>query len=217
MSIAVEDLVGSLSLNLVADNNGNVGIGTNAPLQKLDVNGKINIGGSIISKDGIVGQVVYFARNTAPEGWLKCNGATISRTTYAELFNAIGTTFGSGDGVSTFQLPDLRGEFIRGWDDGRGIDSGRAFGVSQGDSTKLPNTSFTTDNPGDHKHKTVDRNGDGSFGNQSKAGDGPTAIWARGGGNTLTGNGGSHTHTITGGGDPETRPKNVSLLSCIKY
>jgi|SRR6056300_590165 len=215
MSISVEDLVGSLSLNLVADNNGNVGIGTNAPLQKLDVNGKINVGGSIISKDGIVGQVVYFARNTAPEGWLKCNGATISRTTYAELFNAIGTTFGAGDGESTFQLPDLRGEFIRGWDDGRGIDSGRAFGVSQGDSTKLPNTSFTTDNPGNHNHNTL--SGVGSFGDQTKAGDGPTAIWARGGGNSVTSSGGSHTHTITGGGDPETRPKNVSLLSCIKY
>ena len=118
---------------------------------ELYVNDKINIGGSIISKDGIVGQVVYFARNTAPEGWLKCNGATISRTTYAELFNAIGTTFGAGDG-STFGLPDLRGEFIRGWDDGRGVDSGRTFGVSQGDSTKLPNNAFITDNPGDHNH-----------------------------------------------------------------
>jgi microcystin-dependent protein len=215
MSIAIEDLVGSLSLNLVADNNGNVGIGTNAPLEKLDVNGKINIGGSIISKDGIVGQVVYFARNTAPEGWLKCNGATISRTTYAELFNAIGTTFGAGDGESTFQLPDLRGEFIRGWDDGRGVDSGRAFGVSQGDSTKRPNTSFTTNNQGNHNHATLSSGG--TFGHQSKAGDGPSAIWSRGPGNSVTSSGGSHTHTITGGGDPETRPKNVSLLSCIKY
>ena len=214
MSIAIEDLVGSLSLNLVADNNGNVGIGTNAPSEKLHVNGKINVGGSIISKDGIVGQVVYFARNTAPEGWLKCNGATISRTTYAELFNAIGTTFGAGDG-STFGLPDLRGEFIRGWDDGRGIDSGRAFGVSQGDSTKRPNTSFTTNNPGNHAHTTISYGG--SFFHQLKAGDGPSEIWGRGGGNTITGNGGSHTHTITGGGDSETRPKNVSLLACIKY
>jgi microcystin-dependent protein len=210
MSIAIEGLVGSLSLNLVADNNGNVGIGTNAPLEKLDVNGKINIGGSIISKDGIVGQVVYFARNTAPEGWLKCNGATISRTTYAELFNAIGTTFGAGDG-STFGLPDLRGEFIRGWDDGRGVDSGRAFGVSQGDSTKLPNTSFTTDNPGNHNHTY----------------ESPNTVVSRSGGSGTTyntgfttfntGSGGAHTHTITGGGDAETRPKNVALLACIKY
>jgi microcystin-dependent protein len=212
MSIAIEDLVGSLSLNLVADNNGNVGIGTNAPLEKLDVNGKINIGGSIISKDGIVGQVVYFARNTAPEGWLKCNGATISRTTYAELFNAIGTTFGAGDG-STFGLPDLRGEFIRGWDDGRGVDSGRAFGVSQGDSTKLPNTSFTTDNPGDHNH-TYTTTMNATFFTATTV----RADFSTGSNRTYTtGGAGSHSHTITGGGDAETRPKNVALLACIKY
>ena len=209
MSIAIEDLVGSLSLNLVADNNGNVGIGTNAPLQKLDVNGKINIGGSIISKDGIVGQVVYFARNTAPEGWLKCNSATISRTTYAELFNAIGTTFGAGDG-STFGLPDLRGEFIRGWDDGRGVDSGRAFGVSQGDSTKLPNTSFTTDNPGDHSHGYYRPSG------KLPQSGSATACYVSESYQS-TGGAGAHIHTITGGGDSETRPKNVALLACIKY
>jgi microcystin-dependent protein len=209
MSIAIEDLVGSLSLNLVADNNGNVGIGTNAPLEKLDVNGKINIGGSIISKDGIVGQVVYFARNTAPEGWLKCNGATISRTTYAELFNAIGTTFGAGDG-STFGLPDLRGEFIRGWDDGRGVDSGRAFGVSQGDSTKRPNTSFTTDNQGNHRHTYSAANGKAP---QSGSNTGCYVNKA----NFNTNYAGDHIHTITGGGDAETRPKNVALLACIKY
>ena len=211
MSIAIEDLVGSLSLNLVVDNNGNVGIGTNAPLEKLDVNGKINIGGSIISKDGIVGQVVYFARNTAPEGWLKCNGATISRTTYAELFNAIGTTFGAGDG-STFGLPDLRGEFIRGWDDGRGVDSGRTFGVSQGDSTKLPNNAFITDNPGDHNHTYTQSN---SF-PQASPGGGIFIYRVRDDPHT-TGDAGAHTHTITGGGDAETRPKNVALLACIKY
>ena len=215
MSIAIEDLVGSLSLNLVVDNNGNVGIGTNTPSEKLHVNGKINIDGTLLSNESLVGLILYFAKDSVPDGWLKCNGATISRTIYISLFNAIGITFGAGDGENTFQLPDLRGEFIRGWDDGRGVDIGRAFGVSQGDSTKLPNTSFTTDNPGDHNHKTLSQGG--QFGNQTKAGDGPTAIWSRGGGTNFTGNGGSHTHTITGGGDSETRPKNVALLACIKY
>ena len=80
-----------------------------------------------------VGQVATFAMNTAPSGWLKANGAAVSRTTYAALFTAIGTTFGAGDGSTTFLLPDLRGEFARGWDDGRGIDSGRAFGSAQAD------------------------------------------------------------------------------------
>ena len=77
------------------------------------------------------GAVLYFAGRTAPAGWLKANGAAVSRTAYAALFAAIGTTYGAGDGRSTFNLPDLRGEFIRGWDDGRGVDAGRVFGSAQ--------------------------------------------------------------------------------------
>lgn len=73
------------------------------------------------------GQVAHFARNTAPSGWLKANGAAVSRTAYADLFAAIGTSFGAGDGFNTFNLPDLRGEFLRAWDDGRGVDAGRSF------------------------------------------------------------------------------------------
>ena len=82
------------------------------------------------------GAVLYFAGQTAPAGWLKANGAAVSRTAYAALFAAIGTTYGAGDGRSTFNLPDLRGEFMRGWDDGRGIDRGRAFGSAQGDAIR---------------------------------------------------------------------------------
>jgi microcystin-dependent protein len=77
------------------------------------------------------GSIIYVAQNSAPNGFLKANGATISRSTYSSLFAAIGTTFGSGNGSTTFQIPDLRGEFPRGWDDGRGVDNGRAFGSSQ--------------------------------------------------------------------------------------
>ena len=77
------------------------------------------------------GAVLYFAGRTAPAGWLKANGAAVSRTAYAALFAAIGTTYGAGDGRSTFNLPDLRAEFIRGWDDGRGVDVGRVFGSAQ--------------------------------------------------------------------------------------
>ena len=77
------------------------------------------------------GAVLYFAGRTAPAGWLKANGAAVSRTAYAALFAAIGTTYGAGDGRSTFNLPDLRGEFLRGWDDGRGVDTGRGFGSAQ--------------------------------------------------------------------------------------
>lgn len=78
-----------------------------------------------------VGTVMHVATVAAPAGFLKANGAAVSRTTYAALFTAIGTSFGVGDGASTFNLPDLRGEFIRGWDDGRLVDSGRTFGSDQ--------------------------------------------------------------------------------------
>ncbi|MFZ0615420.1 MAG: tail fiber protein [Chthoniobacterales bacterium] len=81
-----------------------------------------------------VGAVVAFPRTTAPAGWLKANGAAVSRAAYAALFAAIGTTHGAGDGSTTFNLPDARGEFIRGLDDGRGVDSGRTLGSLQSDA-----------------------------------------------------------------------------------
>jgi len=65
--------------------------------------------------------------NAAPDGWRACSGQAVSRTTYAALFAAIGTEYGVGDGSTTFDLPDLRGEFLRGWDNGRGVDSGRVL------------------------------------------------------------------------------------------
>lgn len=82
------------------------------------------------------GSVLWFTANAPPTGYLKANGAAISRTTYAALFAAIGTTFGVGDGSTTFNVPDLRGEFVRALDDGRGVDSGRAIGTAQGDEIK---------------------------------------------------------------------------------
>ena len=89
-----------------------------------------------IQQDEVVGEVAFFARTTPPSGWLKANGAAVSRTTYAALFAAIGTTFGAGDGRTTFNLPDLRGEFLRGLDDGRNIDRGRRLGTAQGDAIR---------------------------------------------------------------------------------
>lgn len=77
------------------------------------------------------GAICFVAQNTAPTGWLKANGAAVSRTTYAALFAALGTTFGAGNGSTTFNLPDLRGYFPRAWDDSAGVDTGRTFGTSQ--------------------------------------------------------------------------------------
>jgi len=90
---------------------------------------------AVIPVEVPAGAVSMFAMDTAPAGWLKANGASISRTTYADLFAAIGTTFGSASG-STFNVPDIRGEFMRGWSDGRSIDSGRVFGSVQTDAIR---------------------------------------------------------------------------------
>lgn len=85
---------------------------------------------------GSPGDIKMVAYTTPPSGWLKCNGAAVSRTTYADLFAVIGTTFGAGNGTTTFNLPESRGEFLRGWDDGRGVDPSRAFGSFQGDAIR---------------------------------------------------------------------------------
>lgn len=100
-----------------------------------------------------VGQIAAFAMSTPPSGWLKANGAAISRTAYPRLFARIGVTFGAGDGATTFNLPDARGEFLRGWDDGRAVDSGRAFGSFQA-GQNLSHTHGVTD-PG-HAHSIAD-------------------------------------------------------------
>lgn len=73
------------------------------------------------------GTIVAFGGVTTPTGWLLCNGATVSRTAYAKLFAAIGSAFGSGDGSTTFHLPDLRGRFLRGVDGAAGIDPDKAI------------------------------------------------------------------------------------------
>lgn len=117
--------------------------------------GRTNLG--VHSKDesdaaGQPGDIKYTARNSAPTGWLKANGAAISRTAYAGLFSAIGTTFGAGDGFNTFNIPDLRGVVIRGLDDGRGLDPDRAFGSYQSDSTAAHSHSASSSTAGAHTH-----------------------------------------------------------------
>jgi len=135
------------------------------------------------------GTVIYSARTTAPTGYVKANGAAISRTTFAALFAAIGTEFGEGDGSTTFNVPDLRGEFIRGWSDGHTVDSGRAFGSNQGDQFE------------DHKHSAY-------VGSSPTGGGGAVQSSAAGAVST--------SKATSGSRGTETRPRNVALLACIK-
>lgn len=143
-------------------------------------------------KLAVTGEVKYVAFNSTPTGYLACDGAAVSRTTYSGLFAAISTTFGVGDGSTTFNVPDLRGEFIRGIDNGRGVDSGRVFGSAQADLFKA------------HVH---DSGNSGSI-----SGGTSHATYQVTGGSNVTA---ADATGSTGG--TETRPRNIALLPIIKY
>ena len=78
------------------------------------------------------GSIMSFAGSSAPTGYLLCDGAAISRSTYSTLFGVLATTYGSGDGSSTFNIPDLRGRVIAGQDDMGGVSANRLTGLTGG-------------------------------------------------------------------------------------
>jgi hypothetical protein len=90
------------------------------------------------------GSLIWYASPRTPTGYLLCDGSTVKRLQYPKLFAALGSTFGPGDGVTTFNLPDLRGKYVRGWGPVNSLDYERPFGSSQGDSL------------GEHRHKITD-------------------------------------------------------------
>ena len=148
------------------------------------------------------GSVIYHAANTAPSGFLKADGATVSRSTYSDLFTAIGTTYGAGNGSTTFLVPDLRGEFMRGWDDSRGVDGSRAFGSAQADQMEAH--SHITGHL-NHVSHTRTYGGSAASGSSATGGDSASRYAA-------------NTSTVGGtGNSSETRPRNVALLACIKF
>lgn len=165
-----------------------------------------------------VGEVSFFARAAAPTGWLKANGAAVSRTAYAALFTALGTTYGAGDGFNTFGLPDLRGEFLRALDDGRGIDANRVLGSAQTGQNAAHTHSGSTTTAGSHSHSYTDNQPYNPRPTGLAGGIDAPAVW----GQTLsgtTGAAGAHSHSFTtdSNGGTEARPRNVALLACIKF
>lgn len=135
------------------------------------------------------------------DGVLWMRGQTLSRTTYSRLFakveHQLSETglFRPGDGSSTFQLADLRGEFLRSWDGGRGIDTGREFGSWQEDEFKL------------HKHRIIDTSTPADSGDVPGGFDTTTQI---------NQDDGSYVDTTLAGGS-ETRPRNFAILICVRY
>lgn len=148
--------------------------------------------GAAAATDAVpAGTVIFVASASAPTGYLKANGASLSRVTYSALFAVIGTTFGAADAAS-FNLPDLRGEFIRGFDDSRGVDAGRALGTYQADSLKS------------HTHGIGAAQTSGSnLANNERT--------------IYPDNIANSTLFSQATGGSETRPRNISLLACIKF
>lgn len=169
---------------------------------------------SVVSLDGVtigsatkfqpfIGSIAAFAMSSAPSGWLVCNGAAYAIADYGDLYGVIGTTWGAltdgagNSGTTHFVVPDLRGEFLRGFDNGQGNDpdaasrtGGDAVGSSQTDEFKSHNHTIPMHSPS----------------NTSKADRPP---WDSQGTN-------STAYTNVSGGN-ETRPRNKYVQYCIKY
>jgi len=99
-----------------------------------------------------VGAISAYGGASAPGGWLKCDGAAVSRTTYADLFAAIGTIYGAGDASTTFNVPDLRDEFIRGKSAARALGSKQAASFASHTHTANDPGHFHTLNDPGHTH-----------------------------------------------------------------
>lgn len=147
----------------------------------------------------IPGTIISFAGAAEPAGYLICDGRSVTVAAYPELYAAIGNNWG-GDGTN-FNLPDLRGQFLRGQDGGVGVDPDRASRTakSTGGNTGDAVGSYQTDIFGSHTHTT-------GVANQSSV--------STGGAWTTKGLGGDQTG---GAGGSETRPKNAYVLYVIKY
>lgn len=224
-------------LGMVIANNGLLEIQLNDTQKQLDealkeTDEKFN---------AFVGSIAPFSTPEAPEGWLECNGQEVDRQKYSELYKRIGDTFGKGDGKTTFKLPDLRGQFVRGWDRSgeRDVASFQSDQIQTHGHNDAGHThdsephehSFTTNIAGDHSnHLVIGQYRDVTSYSSSvltgslKVG----CTYYNGGSHSHSGKTNSVTTTINtaysniteptqASHGAETRPKNIALLYCIKY
>jgi microcystin-dependent protein len=150
-----------------------------------------------------VGGMIEWPAETVPTGFLECNGAAVSRTTYAALFAIVGVVHGQGDGTTTFNLPDMRGYFARGWDHGAGNDPNAATrtAAGTGGATGDHVGSVQADEVKAHAHTM------NTFAVTYSSGATKTSFAAAGG----------STGTSNSTGGSETRPKNKNVMYVIKY
>ncbi|EJF90767.1 phage tail protein [Bartonella melophagi] len=157
------------------------------------------------------GFIATFAMQALPNDWLLCDGASYERKKYPRLFKAIGEHWGV-DSDMTFKVPDFRGMFLRGFDNGRGIDKDRKFAQKQQDSFKAHRHNCTIDTAGEHRHAYRRfAPGGNTVGHRNPSFYIQEQNWN-------TGSAGAHTHsaTIHPVGETETRPVNTTVVYAIK-
>jgi microcystin-dependent protein len=179
-----------------------------------------NLWHSAVPAPALIGSIAFFAATAAPSGWVKANGALLQRSTFANLWTfaqasgnlvsdaawlaANGPTgaFSTGNGTTTFRIPDLRGEFLRGWDDGRGVDVSRGIGGWQSDAFQGHYHSLTYPNTGAIGGSlTIGLSTNANTNILSNVAQAPITDGSNGTPRTAS----------------ETRPRNVALLACIKF
>jgi len=172
----------------------------------------------------ITGQIIiYTSEKGLPNGCLECDGAAISRFTYNRLFNVIGIAHGVGDGSTTFNIPDLRGQFVRGRDKGAGNDPDAATRTGYNSGSSGDNVGSEQDFA-QQKHKHTDAGHRHTYTRYSSIDGNPYfgPGW-RSNSNINSGTGYANLGdpVNSGTGTPkvgnETRPTNISVRYCIKY
>ncbi len=160
------------------------------------------------------GTMLEFAANRAPTGYLICDGSAVSRTTYTNLFNVIGTIYGAGNGTTTFNVPNCLGIFTRGFDSSGVVDPSRTFGSTQAGAIQGHNHTATSavSDPGHHHSTTAWAFGFGSSGAPAGSSLGQGVITS-----TTSGTGITVGTTIGNTGGSETRPINIAVTKIIKY
>ena len=166
---------------------------------------------TVLVSSRLVGEVKVFATPNVPKGYLACDGSEQSSTDYPELANALDGIYNKGDEQpGKFRLPDLRGEFIRGWSNGRdGVDENREFGSEQGDCFKRHKHGIKLSHEGNQG--TRDESGFPIVDSSSLAKHGSTESDS-----SVCKKDGSGS-PLYSEGENETRPQNIALLYCIKY
>jgi microcystin-dependent protein len=175
------------------------------------------------------GTVLPFAGATAPSGWAICDGSIVSRSEYPELFLAIGEAWGNGDGSTTFHLPDMRGRFMRGADNGTGRDpdagsrtASNAGGATGDNVGTVQSHNFGSHNHGGgaHTHRTNDWAGRiagyASAIASNRISTGTNGLTNNTGGNSIVANTGGRSANISSEGGNENRPVNANMNYIIK-